>query len=1428
MKNTRILSLLLAVILCLSLLPLGALAEEEIAPTPEPTPTPELTPEPEAEPTPTPELTPTPEAEPTPTPEPTPEPVAKPEIEPEPTEVPSGAPATSGTCGDNLTWTLTDDGLLSISGTGKMVDYSSMCAPWYASRESITAVEVASGVMSIGNCAFYYCGSLTSITIPDSVTSIGEYAFSHCSSMTSVTIPGSVTSIGYSAFRYCISLTIITIPGSVTSIGDYAFYRCSSLANITVDAGNTYYSSENGVLFNKNKTELLVCPGGKSGSYTVPDSVTSIGDYAFYGCGSLTSVTIQDSVTSIKDVAFCDCMSLTSVTIPDSVTSIGSSTFTGCSSLTSITIPDSVTSIGEGAFSHCSSMTSVTIPGSVTSIGYSAFEGCYSLKDVYYSGSQSDWAAITIGYNNTPLTSATIHYNSTGPGSDVDPMTDELTLVATNPINGESYENDDYFGILYLTFNQKISLDLNWESGGLIQIFSNETDELIRTIDESFYEEHNLNGSFTEHEILCILCLDDLRPGDYYITISPDLIRAATPSSDGRYASYGGMKKGDLVFKVLDSTVKEHDGNFYFEKTGTKTYVSGKYQYKDAFFADSSWNYNHDLAKMSLALALSAYNSIDAEQCFRDNWFFYSYDRSINLSSPAKNVVRVLEDCGFSRVMVNKDYIATTKYVENINNGNNIGVCIGSKSLDSDYTLIAVAVRGGNYGCEWIGDFNVYNPYDIALHVGFSIAASEVYRTLENYVTENNISGKVKIWICGYSRGAAVANIAGAMILKNGLNNCVLLSTDLYDYSFETPMGTKDLNAHDDCYNGIWCIVNPVDLVTKVAMEKWCYTRYGRTVFLPDKDINWDEYCSYYGKAVQIYNALRNDNLSDFPRINLQGYYLDKAADLFASALGNDNTFYTKTFQDHVNYYLAYGELPGDLRQLLGSTKTLILGRAFIDPLSTYNAITCVVATCLAIYSKDSTLKDWVKNKDAITFGHYPELCYSWMNAIPAEMVRTDGRIRYWKANCPVDIAVYDENDVLQLRIIDDEVFMEDGAYIEAIVDWDGQKVVCVPEDIDVRIEVLATDDGEFNISMQTYELAAGEVTEVVNYYDIPITEGDTFTATVDNVSQGEAEYHLYEEDSTEIEPSEVLTEDEIVEYTVTVEAEGPGAAIGTTLKTRGEFAQVTAMPDSGASFLGWYEGGTLVSEEAEYRFCVTKNVTLTAKFEGPAQQPGVWQKTSGKWWYQFEDGTYPYSQMLTIDGVKYYFNSSGYLYTGWKQIDGNWYYFTTSGAATGWKKLSGTWYYFDADNVMQTGLTDINGTYYYFKSSGAMKTGWQQIGTAWYYFNSSGAMRKSSWLKSGGSWYYFGADGKMYTGLKNIGGTNYYFKSSGAMKTGWQQIGSSWYYFNSSGAMRKASWLKSGGKWYYLKSSGMMAAGETLTIDGTKYTFDAGGVWVG
>ena len=270
--------------------------------------------------------------------------------------------------------------------------------------EEHEVANIPEGTTKIEDYAFRNRTELKCVVIPDSVTEIGYRAFEGCTNLTSIDIPDSVTKIRKDAFEGCTGLKSIFIPNSVTEIESYAFNGCTGLTSIKVSESNKTFDSRdncNAIIETANNklisgcaktvipdsvtkigdSAFFVCKGLTS--IVIPDSVTEIGDYAFYSCTGLTDIVIPDSVTEIRNSAFKGCTGLTSIVIPDSVTKIGYSAFSGCTGLTSIVIPDSVTKIGYSAFSGCTGLTSIIIPDSVTEIGGCAFEGCDNLESIY-------------------------------------------------------------------------------------------------------------------------------------------------------------------------------------------------------------------------------------------------------------------------------------------------------------------------------------------------------------------------------------------------------------------------------------------------------------------------------------------------------------------------------------------------------------------------------------------------------------------------------------------------------------------------------------------------------------------------------------------------------------------------------------------------------------------------------------------------------------------------------------------------------------------------------------------------------------------------------------------------------------------------------------------------------------------------------------
>ena len=502
-----------------------------------------------------------------------------------------------GSCGDNAWYSLdTGTGVLSITGTGAMTNYSSSSnVPWYSYKSYIKSIEMSDEIISIGDYAFYNCDSIESITIPNSVTSIGNYTFYNCSGFTSIEISSSVTSIGSSAFSGCAGELIVnckipsasqstngafygskfksvTIGESVTSIGDYAFNKCDSLTSIVVESENTKYDSRNNcntIVETATNTLIAGCK-----NTIIPNSVTSIGKCAFYNCSGLTSITIPNSVTTIGSSAFDGCSALTSVEIPNSVTSIGDYAFMYCSGLTKVTlnsnaiaskaysssstignifgsqvkeyiIGEKVTSIGDYAFYNCDSLTSVTIPNRVSSIGGSAFYNCSGLTEVYCNAENVPTTS-TDAFNNANIANASLFVPATSVAAymAVEPWSKFGTVITQDGsiiFHGSCGDNawyslDTGTGVLSITgtgamTNYSSSSNVPWYSYKSYIKSIEMSDEIISIGDYAFYNCDSLvsvtvpnsvtsigNSAFSGCEVLTRVSINSntiVSTGDY-------------------------------------------------------------------------------------------------------------------------------------------------------------------------------------------------------------------------------------------------------------------------------------------------------------------------------------------------------------------------------------------------------------------------------------------------------------------------------------------------------------------------------------------------------------------------------------------------------------------------------------------------------------------------------------------------------------------------------------------------------------------------------------------------------------------------------------------------------------------------------------------------------------------------------------------------
>lgn len=368
-----------------------------------------------------------------------------------------------GPCGVNLRWTLDENGLLTVSGTGAMYDYEYEARPgWYDSLGLITALELGEGITHIGDKAFESCYRLTSVTLPASVKSIGRGAFGVCPNLTELKLNEGLQSIGDMAFCNCVMLPAVCFPATLQSIGNWAFEGCESLTDYSY-AGTMEQWVQ--VELKNNAFPAMRCTDGEMGLYgqcgdnahwtlddkdvltvfgtgdmwdyddaskenwektpwynynmtrlIVEEGITGVGDWAFYGCTSLTDISLPESLKTMGKCAFSNCWDLLTVTLPAGVTSVSYGAFSGCLKLQSVTLPEGVTSIGFGAFEYCWLLKDITLPVGLTTIGENAFAECHSLTDIYYIGSEEQWNAVSKSNAEIPAT-ATVHCDYVIPGS---------------------------------------------------------------------------------------------------------------------------------------------------------------------------------------------------------------------------------------------------------------------------------------------------------------------------------------------------------------------------------------------------------------------------------------------------------------------------------------------------------------------------------------------------------------------------------------------------------------------------------------------------------------------------------------------------------------------------------------------------------------------------------------------------------------------------------------------------------------------------------------------------------------------------------------------------------------------------------------------------------------------------------------------------
>ena len=743
---------------------------------------------------------------------------------------------------------------------------------------------------------------------------------------------------------------------------------------------------------------------------------------------------------------------------------------------------------------------------------------------------------------------------------------------------------------------------------------------------------HSLNGN---ELTFARQFMNDLQNAGYYDVTDPDKI--------------------EFVFGEIASEITEVVGKFKYPGTIDGRDYEETYYYKDSYFKDSSYNFNQSLATMSLCLELSS-------------WASSSESEYGNKSVNARNL---FSEIGFSDFRQNKMYYSKPTM-------DSIGAVAANKKITvngKEYTLIALAVRGGGYESEWASNFTIGKE---GYHQGFKEARDNVIGFLQWYIADRNIKGDIKLWITGYSRAGATANLVAGAINEGEVNlsPCKLERENMYAYTFEAPMGTVEKSTNNKIHYNIHNIVNLDDAVPYVAPSYWNFRRYGYDRMLPHKSFSDPQYHSKFKKMKQRLDEYSNFSSSQYKidkfrmkKIDIsfengiritddpdipQNQYLYDYINLFASLIDTRYNYvynyqegirhfmwlifhsdsqksekFLKIFSEKMKkenwlyrYFLAnIGTSPSKNEQLTYEyVEKLMIESLNEAGITDYNRnivheYCYSICDLLVAFAANHPILTYTffENNESIAQAHYPEICLAWMQSMDdnyepgATPLFTYGKNRLIRINCPVDIYVYENGDLVG-KIIDNKA-QKLYEYAPSFgINQDGEKVAYLTAECDCSVKIVATGDGTVNYSIQE-ESAYKGTAKIINYFDIPIKKGMVLTANLPEYSKDELEdmecnpssknYNLKNEtENMYIQPTNELLRQDAKNSTCYIdvkvdEEQRYGLAWGSGRRVLGGYALLTAYPENEYHL----EDGKKVSTDLEYRVRADKDRTFIAKF---------------------------------------------------------------------------------------------------------------------------------------------------------------------------------------------------------------------------------------
>ena len=1367
-------------------------------------------------------------------------------------------PDSFGQCGDDLTWELADDGTLTISGSGDMWDFESGNAPWAAFLPSITTIILPEGLTSIGSEAFDGCWNLTSVSIPEGVTRIGDWAFQDCD-----------------------ELLTFTIPASVSELGVAPISSCGSMLSISVAEDNPWFKSVGGVVYSKDGTELIVCPGGRTGDFTVPADVILIRNWAFCGCWYLTSIELPEGIPEIGEGTFWRCYSLTSIIVPAGVSFIGYAAFYECDNLTSVVFSNDLATIGEYAFAGCSSLEVIDMPLSVYSIEEGAFKDCDNLTAVNYGGSSLQWKAIRIESENDPLLNADVTYGAEDPEitalSVGQPSIADVTAPGESAFFSFTPAESGYYvftsDMELDTFAALYTADWTWiidddERGD----YGNFLIDQYLTQGETYYLvarfwDASVTGSFPVKAIkagvsangLVWIPLDGDAAGivDHTEALKPQLSIptllegcAVTKIYSDAFAGCDALESvvipetvswiGSSAFSgcsalesvTLPPSMEEIEYNA-FSGTALTTVVlpDGLDYIGTRMFEECASLAEISIPGTVLYIDEFAFNNCSA---LADVYYGGSEGRWSAVAIQTGNEPLLDAQIHFSDDPITDTFCSYSELVQNLAAGRTYQVYRGIVPflLTEDLTIpeeVALEVTA--------------QPMEVAdgavLTVNGCLGYGELLVNGEMVVGETGLVEPRT----GFGSSLAVngsAAVSGSLIAAGITGEDRITYSGWGQLTRKLPIANQeDLNAalaaaaaesrtniyFDLCVNDSFALTEDTEFIRQTGLHNdhwWSSGDYTLTVPAGiTLTISQDAWAWIDSRGIQVEGTLCNDGM-----IHMQYGFISL----------EDGGRYTGTGPLYIS-----GERDIDPNAFLPGfdPDDFLIETSMDDPENNWIEYVYTLKSASPVVASGQCGDDvtWTLTDDGTltisgtgpmwdyTLSDKPEYV-SYLAGIKTAVIK-QGVTRIGAQ------AFYDYKSMTDVSISGSVTDIGEAAFMGC----DSLTSVILPD----GVESIETDAfghckslSYISISASVNNIAIWAFVHSDSLMNIDVDEDNAVYTSIDGV--------LFSKDKTTLH---IFPGGRSGSYTIPDGVESIADRAFMACEKLTSVSIPASLMWIGAWAFEYCTGMTeFIVDEGSSKYSSADGVLFNKDKTTLLKYP--WAKSGS---YTIPDtvtvignesfcgkltdvtipasvtsiGSFAFADCNELQTITFLGNAPAFGYYVFAGVIATAYYPANNATWTG-EVMQGydgtiTW----VPSAPQNGWQKIDGAWYYYED-GSRVTGWKQISSKWYYFDSTGVM-VSGWRQIGSKWYYFESGGAMVSGWKQISSKWYYFESSGAMVTGWKQISSKWYYFESGGAM-VSGWKQISSKWYYFESGGAMVSGWKQ-ISSKWYYFESGGAMV-